>query len=108
VPLITPDDYILRALMRFACKRPATCSHQRLLCNYRKIFHSLRRIVRKMLAEVTDFNIVISSLAYIFAKNCALIFLFYIYIYIYIYIIIIFNLSIDPIMGNNDYTYKSN
>lgn len=44
--------------MRFAYKRPATHSRQRQLCNYRRIFHSLRRIVRKTLAEVTDFNIV--------------------------------------------------
>jgi len=44
--------------MRFAYKRPATHSRQRQLYNYRRIFHSLRRIVRKTLAEVTDFNIV--------------------------------------------------
>ena len=44
--------------MRFAYKRPARHSRQRQLCNYRRIFHSLRRIVRKTLAEVTDFNIV--------------------------------------------------
>lgn len=42
--------------MKFAYKRRAKYSHQRPLNSYLLIFRSLRKIVRKRLAAITDFN----------------------------------------------------